>query len=312
MEQTTAGKQLFQIKIEEGQPIDAIRIVGNTEGKRLVVTAGVHGDEYVGIQAIREILEELKPQKLAGQVIFVPVVNRDGFYEGTYLVPEDGENLNRCFPGSQKKSLTWRMAYALEQTLYPNADFLLDLHSGSSYESMEPLAFFPVDAGEMIESFTRSAVQKLSLSYMVQSYAKDGLYSWAAQCGIPAILIERGGEGMGRSEEVAGCKENIYQIMNFLGLYSYSRQEKAPVEIWEAHYEAAVTCGYWYCNKTPGASFTKDEMLGCLMNDEGQIRQEIRAPFDGVVLYHTNALGVKAGMPLIAYGKIRHEFASGK
>lgn len=312
MEQTTAGKQLFQIKIEEGQPIDAIRIVGNTEGKRLVVTAGVHGDEYVGIQAIREILEELKPQKLAGQVIFVPVVNRDGFYEGTYLVPEDGENLNRCFPGSQKKSLTWRMAYALEQTLYPNADFLLDLHSGSSYESMEPLAFFPVDAGEMIASFTRNAARRLSLSYMVQSYAKDGLYSWAAQCGIPAILIERGGKGIWSSEEVAACKENIYQIMNFLGLYSYSRQEKAPVEIWEAHYEAAVTCGYWYCNKTPGASFTKDEMLGCLMNDEGQIRQEIRAPFDGVVLYHTNALGVKAGMPLIAYGKIRHEFASGK
>ncbi len=312
MEQTTAGKQLFQIKIEEGQPIDAIRIVGNIEGKRLVVTAGVHGDEYVGIQAIREILEELKPQKLAGQVIFVPVVNRDGFYEGTYLVPEDGENLNRCFPGSQKKSLAWRMAYALEQTLYPNADFLLDLHSGSSYESMEPLAFFPVDAGEMIASFTRNAARRLSLSYMVQSYAKDGLYSWAAQCGIPAILIERGGKGIWSSEEVAACKENIYQIMNFLGLYSYSRQEKAPVEIWEAHYEAAVTCGYWYCNKTPGASFTKDEMLGCLMNDEGQIRQEIRAPFDGVVLYHTNALGVKAGMPLIAYGKIRHEFASGK
>ena len=100
--------------------------------------------------------------------------------------------------------------------------------------------------------------------------------------------------------------------MNFLGLYSYSRQEKAPVEIWEAHYEAAVTCGYWYCNKTPGASFTKDEMLGCLMNDEGQIRQEIRAPFDGVVLYHTNALGVKAGMPLVAYGKIRHGCATDK
>lgn len=103
MEQTTAGKHAFQIKIEEGQSINATRIVGNTVGKRLVVTAGVHGDEYVGIQAIREILEELKPQKLAGQVIFVPVVNRDGFYEGTYLVPEDGENLNRCFPGSQKK-----------------------------------------------------------------------------------------------------------------------------------------------------------------------------------------------------------------
>ena len=312
MEQTTAGKYPFQIKIEEGQSISATRIVGNIEGKRLVVTAGVHGDEYVGIQAVREIMEELKPEKLAGQVIFVPVVNRDGFYEGTYLVPEDGENLNRCFPGNQKKSLTWRMAYALEQTLYPNADFLLDLHGGGSYESMEPLAFFPVDAGETIASFTRSAVQKLSLSYMVQSYAKDGLYSWAAQCGIPAILVERGGKGTWNREEVAACKENIYQIMNFLGLYPYSKQEKIPVEIQEAHYETAGTCGYWYCNKMPGASFTKEEIVGYLMNDEGQIQQEIRAPFDGVVLYHTNALGVKAGMPLVAYGKIQHGCATDK
>ena len=56
MEQITAGKHLFQIKIEEGRSIDAIRIVGNTVGKRLVVTAGFHRDEYVCIHAIREIL----------------------------------------------------------------------------------------------------------------------------------------------------------------------------------------------------------------------------------------------------------------
>ena len=53
----------------------------------------------MGIQAVRELLAQLAPGELSGQVIFVPVVNAGGFFAGTYRVPEDGENLNRCFPG---------------------------------------------------------------------------------------------------------------------------------------------------------------------------------------------------------------------
>ena len=102
MQQREVGKYPYLIQVEGGDPIEAVLIVGKAEGKTLVVTAGVHGDEYVGIQAVRELLEELQPEKLNGRVIFVPVVNREGFYNGTYLVPEDGENLNRCFPGSQE------------------------------------------------------------------------------------------------------------------------------------------------------------------------------------------------------------------
>ena len=88
-----------------GQPIEGVRLVGNQPGKTLVVTAGVHGDEYVGIQAVRELLAQLSPGELSGQVIFVPVVNAGGFFAGTYLVPEDGENLNRCFPGAKGGNL---------------------------------------------------------------------------------------------------------------------------------------------------------------------------------------------------------------
>ena len=117
MQQRKVGKYPFSIDVEGAKPIEAVLVVGKTEGKTLVVTAGVHGDEYVAIQAVRELLNELQPQKLRGQIILVPIINKEGFYEGTYLVPEDGENLNRCFPGSKKKSVTWRMAHALERSI---------------------------------------------------------------------------------------------------------------------------------------------------------------------------------------------------
>ena len=98
---TIPGVFPFSIPVKGGQPIQGMRLVGKKAGKTLVVTAGVHGDEYVGIQAVRELLRQLSPGELSGQVIFVPVVNTGGFFAGTYRVPEDGENLNRCFPGAK-------------------------------------------------------------------------------------------------------------------------------------------------------------------------------------------------------------------
>lgn len=180
-----AGQYPFEIPVGGGAGIPAVCVVGGRPGKTLVVTAGVHGDEYVAAEAVRTLLRVLRPESLTGQVIFVPVVNRGGFYAGTYLVPEDGENLNRCFPGDPAGSMTRRIAHALEQALYPQADFLLDLHSGSPYETMEPLVFFPVGAGEAVENAVRPAAQGLSLTYMVQSYARDGLYSWALRPAFP-------------------------------------------------------------------------------------------------------------------------------
>ena len=52
----TPGRHPFSIPVKGGQPIEGVRLVGNQPGKTLVVTAGVHGDEYVGIQAVRELL----------------------------------------------------------------------------------------------------------------------------------------------------------------------------------------------------------------------------------------------------------------
>lgn len=48
----------------------------------------------------------------------------------------------------------------------------------------------------------------------------------------------------------------------------------------------------------------KWELLGELKNKDEEVIQQIFAPFDGVLLYHTHILGIKKDQDLMAYGEI--------
>jgi predicted deacylase len=293
----------FLIPVPGENAIMGVLLEGTRSGKTLAVTAGVHGNEYVGIQAVRELIQEIQPADLSGRLILVPLINESGFYQGTHLVPADGKNLNRCFPGSIQGSAAQRMAHTLEMCLYKEADFLLDLHGGGASESMTPLAFFPVGAGAEMEQITRAAASCLSMDFMVQSYADNGLYSYANQRQVPALLLERGDGANWNASQVQACKQNVYEIMDYLGICTAKKTACPPQEIEEARYEEAVEPGFWYCGKRPGESIVKDEILGYLLDAQGKLLQQCIAAYDGVVLYLTHALGVKKGGPLIAYGK---------
>ena len=52
---------------------------GAQNGKTVLVTAGIHAGEYVGIQAVMELSQKLKIEKVAGTIILMKVVNRQSF-----------------------------------------------------------------------------------------------------------------------------------------------------------------------------------------------------------------------------------------
>jgi len=189
-------KRQVKLPVPGGAPLEAWLLCGAHPGKTLVVTAGVHGCEYVGILALQKLVETLDCATLFGQVILLPLVNSKGFFAGVkQLNPADDRNLNREFPGKENGTETQRMAWTIEKLLYPEADFLLDLHGGDWNEELAPLVFFPCGAGQKLEQETRRAAQALSVSMRVCSTARNGLYSWAAQKEIPALLLDsrRGG-----------------------------------------------------------------------------------------------------------------------
>ena len=77
-------------------------INGKEDGKIILASAGIHGCEYPGIQAMVELSKEIDPADVSGVVILMHCINISGFEERqTYVVPDDPErkNLNRLFPG---------------------------------------------------------------------------------------------------------------------------------------------------------------------------------------------------------------------
>ena len=55
---------------------------------------------------------QLEQRELRGRVVAVPVLNLPSFRaRSPFVIPDDGKNLNRCFPGDQAGTLADRLAY---------------------------------------------------------------------------------------------------------------------------------------------------------------------------------------------------------
>src|SRR5688572_30175743 len=68
--------------------IPAIVLHGRRPGPKLSVSAAVHGDEINGVEVIRRLIAEVRPEELAGTMIAVPVVNQLGFMNGQRYLPD--------------------------------------------------------------------------------------------------------------------------------------------------------------------------------------------------------------------------------
>ena len=86
---------LFSVEvIDSGQP-----------GPHLVITAGVHGDEFEPMQCIHRLMDSLPGQLLRGKLSLVPCVNVEAFLLGNRKASDDLD-LARICPGDPQGTIT--------------------------------------------------------------------------------------------------------------------------------------------------------------------------------------------------------------
>ena len=281
---------------------------GTRPGKTMLITAGVHGGEYVGIQAAIELSQKLKIQKVAGTIIIVKVINVPAFERRNGSMGlTDGKNLNREFPGNPKGTEMERLAWAVSHELQPVADYYIDLHSGDDYEQLTSYVYYAGVADEKTVSQSRRMAEQVDVPYMVRSnVASGGAYNYAASQGIPSILIERGGMGAWTSEEVRSTRRDVRNILCHLGIYQGKKDYRTyyPLDVTDICYQDASRDGLWYPFKKPGDMIREGEILGEVRDYEGGLLELSVAEYDGVILYQTGTLQVLGDGPMIAYGKI--------
>ena len=293
----------------DGPGFPLVEIAGKKTGPTLFVTAGLHGSEYTGIDALMRFSLILDPERLEGRVIALPLVNLPAFQQRTATVcPVDGKNLNRIFPGSPTGSYSERLAYCLAQEIEAQADYVLDLHGNDLGEAVLPLAAVHL-TGEGVDETTSGMAAAYGLPYQVHSHPGEPwgsggtLFAWAAQEGIPAILVQSGGQGQFGEEDVARHLWGLINLTRFLGMQREEvERRRAPEVFTDLNWVKAERDGIYRSWVDAGEKVTRGQILGTFYDYFGRELKKELSPAPGTVLYAAMAPSMRSNRVLAAIG----------
>lgn len=282
-------------------------INGVQSGKTILITAGVHGCEYPGIKTVMELAKEIDSSEVKGQLILVHPVNTQAFVQRTAtLVPEDGKNLLRVFPGNQEGTISEKIAYFMTQEMISLADFYFDIHGGDLHEDLIPHLYYPGAANKEVVQASIEVAKLFNVPYYVKSSLTTGTYTSSAVLNeTPSLLIERGGCGLCEEEVVLAYKQDLFNVLTSMNVLSRQMDidKCEPVEITEAVYLDSSHDGCWTCFVKAGQWIKAGDPLGEVTDYFGNIIETYYANFDAVVLYQTVAYSITKGSSLVAYGR---------
>lgn len=291
-----------------GIRVPCILLCGDRPGPTVLITAGVHSAEFVGIRAAIELSRELTVKELSGTVMVVPLCNSSGFARRTMsMVYEDGKNLNRVFPGDIEGTPAQRLAAVLFDTFIRNADAYIDLHCGDGYETLTPFCYYV--GATPAAAVSAAMALRVAVPWVVNSRCHEGgAYNVASVRGIPSVLIERGCLGQATRDEIDADKADVRNVLRYLGVLGGQSVTHPKTVLREYDIVGPVT-GLWYPDKQVGEPFAAGERLGRIEDCFGSVLHTVTAPEDGVLLYQCSWLNVLEKGPMIAYGVPEHDLA---
>ena len=279
---------------------------GARDGPHVALLGGIHGCEYSSIAAVMRFMSALDTSELAGSITAVPVVSMQSFERRSpFVVPEDGKNLNRSFPGGYDGGYTDALARGIFDELIVPADVLLDLHGGDLVEALEPFAIY--DASP-VETEARALAIAFGLPYVVREEPDPGLAgmtcSAAAAAGIPAVIAEAGGRGQLEDAAVELLVDGVRNALRSLEMLPGPVAPPRP-DMREVGAFVWLRCrgaGFWEAAVAVGDELDDDQLVGRVRNLWGDVVEEIRAPRAGVVLFLTTSAAVAADGLLLGLG----------
>ncbi|MEV2214189.1 succinylglutamate desuccinylase/aspartoacylase family protein [Streptomyces sp. NPDC050997] len=279
---------------------------GARPGPRVVITAGVHGGEFTGVDAATRLAALLDPADVHGRIIVCPVANPPAVYQGRLGVsPLDGVNINRVFPGAPDGGPTERLAAWLFAHLLNGADAYVDLHSGGIDEVLRDFVGYRLTGDPDLDARTADMAGALGVEDVILGLNADGGNSHAAAAreGIPAILVETGQLGERAPESARRLVGGLYRLLRRLGTLDADHPVDEPAAVrawvWAAGVTAEAT-GLWYPEFTLGDDVTEGQVIGRVIDPSDGQEHKVHAPATGRVFYGMHGLTVAPGAELAA------------
>lgn len=262
------------------RPTPVLVVNGVKPGPVLCLTAAIHGDELNGIEIVRQVLYNTKPESLSGAIIGVPIVNLQGFQRGSRYLP-DRRDLNRYFPGNPEGSSAARIAYSFFKEIIHHCTVLVDLHTGS---------FARTNLPQLRADLTNQAVFELTKGFgatvVLHSTGGEGTLRRAAvEYGIPAVTVEAGGPRLLQEDAVSHSVKSIHTLLNHLGMTKKIRIWGAPEPVYySSMWVRANVGGILHSKVKLGETVKKGGHLGTITNPITNVSERVVSPVSGRLL----------------------------
>lgn len=275
---TLDGKQCGHLAIPHSTNISAygkitvpVVYIRNGDGPRALLSAGVHGDEYEGQIALRNLCLDLNHHDISGSLLIMPMVNAPAVHSSSRVSPIDNLNLNRVFPGDPLGSPTLVIAAAIENQLLEHCNFAYDIHSGGSSLLYEAVALTTSTGSEPDDQKRLDLMHALGLeagmllpaqSNMGLETSLDGAMLRKNVIGVSA---EFGGAGGLHSEKILEeCEQSIRRFLVHTGLTTASTLK--PIDRHCQIYDVSDPDAFVFSNCT--GLFKADAAVGSVI-DQG-------------------------------------------
>ena len=279
-----------------------IRVVhGAKPGPVIFVSGSVHGDEIIGVEIARRLLNQVSAKRLAGTLLCIPIVNAYGFIAHQRYLP-DRRDLNRVFPGSAKGSLAAQLAHTFTQEVIARCELGIDLHSAGLHRTNLP---------QIRISDGRPRAEELALVFgapaiIVSKLREGSLRQTAADHGCDVLLLEAG-EALRFDElSIRIGVQGILRVMAHLGMWVRLPRKAGANSARSSRtsWVRAPEGGIFRATKSSGALVEKDEPVGYLTDPFGDDDVAVLSPLTGIIIGRSNLPVVNQGDALVHVAQV--------
>lgn len=270
------------------------RISTGSPGPHVLITAGVHGDEYEPISAAARLADKIPDMFINGQVTIVPVVNESAFKRHNRC-GEDGLDLARTCPGNPRGTVTERVAFQVSE-LIRTADYYIDLHTGGTTLDIYPLAGYMLHSSPEILTAQRKMAEAFGLPVVwgTDNSPNGRTLSVARDANIPAIYAEFGGPGPFSENIIEEYIEGCLRVLDNLSCLEYKKTKPRTCLYWvedhrpnSGHLQSktpAPVAGIFIPVVKTGEKVKEGALWGVIEDPLTLGRTEVRSNADGFVL----------------------------
>lgn len=292
----------------------------NMSGPVVLLIGANHGDETEGFISLFKLIKNLKLKDIKGHLIIIPALNLPALNNGSRVSLFDKIDMNRSFYKNNNNSLTFKISNFLKESIIPNVEIILDIHSGGKNRKFLEMAKYYQYENKFLMKKSKEIAMAFGAPICLKHYEKNPhgmLDVLAVKSKKIYVSAELGGGGLASKKSISIADNGINNVLKFLKIIKYDlkyiskiKRKKSKLMYFNdlnKNFIFSKTDGIFEINVNIDSKITKDDLIGTIHFPDKPKKEPKRiiSKLSGVVIGITNKSFVKKGDLLVLIGVIK-------